>query len=163
MNKNFQQGFEKSIAEYNEQEQQHQQKETSKQSARTKFETDWANLISSVVVPALHDVRALMVTHGWQCDVSTHREDASAHRDQTAVCDLYRGDMHAVGGRTRPHLTFQMEKHTNMIGVHAATTGSSGSQSTATLDQIGAAYVHEQALKFFNKLVSEFRHQPLTE
>ena len=96
MEKNFQEGFEKSIAEYHEREQRHQQKETSKQSVRTKFETDWADIISSVVVPALHDLRALMVTHGWQCDVITHGEDASAHRDQTAVCDLYRGDMHVV-------------------------------------------------------------------
>jgi hypothetical protein len=163
MNKNFQEGFEKSIAEYDERERLVRPQETSKQSARTKFETDWANLLSSVVVPALNDVRTLMVRHGWQCDVSTHREDASFHRDQTAACDLYRGDMHAVGGRTRPHLTFKMEKHANVIGVHAATTGSSGSQSTATLDEINAEYVHEQALNFFNKLVAEFIHRPLSE
>jgi len=108
-------------------------------------------------------MRALMVTHSWQCDVSAHREDVSAHQDQTVVCDLYRGDMHAVGGRTRPHLTFQMEKLAKMIVAHAALTGSSGSQSTATLDQISADYVHEEALKFFDKLVSEFTHQPSME
>jgi len=104
-----------------------------------------------------------MVTHGWQCDVSTHREDVSSHQEQTVMCDFYRGDMHAIGGRTRPHLTLHMEKLANLIVVHAALTGSSASQSTATLDQITPDYVHEEALKFFDKLVSEFTHQPSME
>jgi len=140
MNKENQQTFEKAVAAF----EKRREAEHQRIREREKFETEWAQIKTDVVFPALEEVRTLLSSAGWQCEVR-------ADKDQNVHFTIYRG---SVKGE-RPYMTFQPQKPKDTIVIYVATRGSGSELGNFTLDQITQDFVQAEAAKFFERLTAE--------
>src|ERR1700750_581354 len=95
MKKDVQETFENALARY----EKRQEDVRRRLREREKFETGWNRIRTTVVVPALEEVKALLGNAGWQCEVR-------ADKDQGVHFTIYRGSVHGE----RPYMTFQPQK-----------------------------------------------------
>ena len=126
MRKDVQEALENAIAEF----EKRQQAEQERLRERERFETDWAQIRTAVVLPALEEVAVVLRKAGWQCEVRAGDKDPGVH------FTIYRGATAAVSGGERPFMTYQPEKQQNTVLVNAATKGSAAAVGSFALDKI---------------------------
>ncbi len=110
-----------------------------------KFEAEWRRVRDDVVVPALRQVRDLLVPTGWNCEVRI------SDKNHEVRLLIYRDKMVTATGR--PYVGF--EPGTNLVKVCITTQGSGGEESQFPLSQIDEDFVQTCASKFFERLASE--------
>jgi len=81
MRKDIQEALENAIAGF----EQRQQAEQERVRDRERFETDWAQIRTTVVLPALEEVAVLLRKAGWQFEVRAGDKDLGVH------VTIYRG------------------------------------------------------------------------
>ena len=145
MRKEVQEALESAIAGFKKR----QQAEQERLRERERFETDWAQIRTAVVLPALEEVAVVLRKAGWQCEVRAGDKDPGVH------FTIYRGATAAVGGGERPFMTYQPEKQKNTVLVNAATKGSAAPVGSFALDKITEDFVQTEATKFFARAASE--------
>jgi len=141
MKEDVQEAFKKALAGF----EKRLQAELQRLREREEFETEWIRVKTDVLVPALEEVRTLLSTAGWQCEVR-------ADRDQGLHFTIYRGN----GKGERPFMTLQPDKTKDTIAIHTATRGSSSEVGRFTLDQLSHDFIQTEASKFFERLASEY-------
>jgi hypothetical protein len=125
-----------------------QQAEQDRLRKRERFETDWARIRTSIVLPALEEVAALRKA-GWLCEARAGDKDPGVH------FTIYRGVKPGTGGGERPFMTYQPEKQQNAVLVNVATKGLAAPLGNFTLDKITEDFVQTEATKFFARVASE--------
>jgi hypothetical protein len=140
MRKDVQDALESAIAEF----EKRQQAEQERLRERERFETDWAQIRTAVVLPALEEVAVLLRKAGWQCETRAGEKDRDVH------FTIYR----ASGGE-RPFMTYQPEKQKNTVLVNIGTKGSATAVGTFGLDKVTGDFVQSEATKFFARVASE--------
>ena len=95
MRKDVQEALENAIAGF---EKRHQA-EQERLRERERFETDWAQIRTTVVLPALEEVAFVLRKAGWQCEVRAGDRDPGVHFT-----------IHREGGGEKPFMTYQLEK-----------------------------------------------------
>jgi hypothetical protein len=138
--KDIQETFEKALAGF----ETRQEAVVQRLRAREKFETEWSQIRTGVVLPALEEVKALLGKAGWQCE-------SRADKDQGVHFTIYRG---SVQGE-RPYMTFQPQKPKDTILIYVATKGSGSELGNFTLDQITQDFVQAETAKFFERITAE--------
>jgi hypothetical protein len=146
MRKDVREALESAIAEF----EKRQQAEQERLRERERFETDWAQKRTAVVLPALEEVAALLKNAGWQCEVRTGDKDPGVH------FTVYREVKAGMGGGQKPFMTYQPEKQKNTVSVNVATKGSAASVGSFDLDEITEDFVQTEATKFFARVALDF-------
>src|SRR6516164_8510344 len=139
MRKDVQEALENAIAVF----EKRQQAEQERLHERERFETDWAQIRTTVVLPALEEVAVVLRKAGWQCEVRAGDKDPGVH------FTIYRG------GGEKPFMTYQLEKQKNTILINVATKASAAPVGSFTLDKITEDFVQTEATKFFTCVASE--------
>ena len=111
---------------------------------RERFETDWAQIRTTVVLPALEEVAVVLRKAGWQCEVHAADKDPGVH------VTIYR-----EGGVEKPFMTYQLEKQKNTVLINVATKASAAPVGSFALDKITEDFVQSEATKFFTRVASE--------
>jgi hypothetical protein len=124
-----------------------QQAEQERLRARERFETDWAQMRTAVVLPAL-EVAILLKKSGWQCEVRAGDKEPGVH------FTVYR-EVKPGSAAQRPFITYQPEKQRDTVLVNVATKGSAAPLGSFGLDQITEDFVQTEATKFFAHVASE--------
>jgi hypothetical protein len=145
MRKEVQEALDSAIAGF----EKRRQAEQERLRERERFETDWAQIRTAVVLPALEEVAVILRKAGWQCEVRAGDKDPGVH------FTIYRGATAAAGGSERPFMTYQPEKQKNTVLVNAASKGSAAPLGSFTLDKITEDFVQTEATKFFARVTSE--------
>ena len=145
MRKEVQEALESAIAGF----EKRQQAEQDRLRERERFETDWARIRTSVVLPALEEVAAVLRKAGWLCEARAGDKDPGVH------FTIYRGLKVGTGGGERPFMTYQPEKQQNAVLVNVATKGLAAPVGNFTLDKITEDFVQTEATKFFARVASE--------
>jgi hypothetical protein len=145
MRKDVQEALESAIAEF----EKRQQAEQERLRERERFETGWAQMRTSVVLPALEEVTALLRNAGWQCEVRAGDKDPGVH------FTVYREVKAGVSGGQKPFMTYQPEKQKNTVLVNVATKGFAAALGSFGLDQITEDFVQTEATKFFARVAEE--------
>ena len=70
MKKDVQGTFERALAGFEKRQQDVRQRLRE----REKFETEWTRIRTTIVVPALEEVKALLGNAGWQCEVRAEKD-----------------------------------------------------------------------------------------
>ena len=91
MKKDVQEALENAIAGF----EKRQQAEQERLRERERFETDWAQIRTTVVLPALEEVAVILRKAGWQCEVRAGDKDPGVH------FTVYRGVKAGVSGAAR--------------------------------------------------------------
>ena len=138
MRKDVQEALENAIAGF----EKRQQAEQERLRERERFETDWAQIRTTIVLPALEEVTVVLRKAGWQCDVRAG--DPGIH------VTIYRGS-----GGEKPYMTYQLEKQKNTVLINVSTKASAAPVGSFTLDKITQDFVQTEAAKFFTRVVSE--------
>jgi hypothetical protein len=141
MRKEVQDALESAIAGF----EKRQQAEQERLRERERFETGWALIRTSVVLPALEEVAVLLRKVGWQCEVRAGDKDLGVY------FRVYRAESRAE----RPYMTYQPEKQKNTVLVDVATKGSAAPLGSFGLDQITKDFVQTEATKFFARVAEE--------
>src|SRR5215469_7978045 len=94
MKKDVQEALENAIAGF----EKRQQAEQERLRERERFETDWAQIRTTVVLPD-EEVAVVLRKAGWQCEVRGGDKDPGVH------FTIYR-----EGGGEKPFMTYQLEK-----------------------------------------------------
>jgi hypothetical protein len=123
-----------------------QQAEQGRLRERERFETDWAQIRTNVVLPALEEVAVVLRKAGWQCEVRSGDKDPGVH------FTVYRG---VKAGGEKPFMTYQLEKQKNTVLISAATKASAAPLGSFALDKITEDFVQTEATKFFTRVASE--------
>jgi len=144
MRKDVQEALESAIAEF----EKRQQAEQERLRARERFETDWAQMRTAVVLPALEEVAVLLRKSGWQCEVRAGDKEPGVH------FTVYR-EVKPGSAAQRPFMTYQPEKQKETVLVNVATKGSAAPVGSFGLDQITEDFVQTEATKFFARVASE--------
>jgi len=100
MRKDVQEALENAVAEF----EKRQQAEQERLRERERFETDWAQIRNTVVLPALEEVAVILRKAGWLCEVRAGDKDPGVH------FTVYRGVKAGVSGGEKPFMTYQPEK-----------------------------------------------------
>ena len=100
MRKDVQEALENAIAEF----EKRQQAEQERLREREKFETDWAQIRTTVVLPALEEIAVVLRKAGWLCEARAGDKDLGVH------FTVHRGVKAGVSGGERPFMTYQPEK-----------------------------------------------------
>ena len=145
MRKEIQEALESAIAGF----EKRQQAERDRLRERERFESDWARIRTSVVLPALEEVSAVLRRAGWQCEARAGDKDPGVH------FTIYRGVKAGMSGGERPFMTYQPEKQQSAVLVNVATKGSAAPLGSFTLDKITQDFVQTEATKFFARVSSE--------
>jgi hypothetical protein len=146
MRKDVREGLEGAIAEF----EKRQQAELERLRERERFETDWAQKRTAVVLPALEEVAALLRNAGWQCEVRAGDQEPGVH------FTVYREVKASGSGGQKPFMTYQPEKQKNTVLVNVATKGSAASVGSFDLGEITEDFVQTEATKFFARVASDF-------
>ena len=93
MRKDVQEALENAIAGF---EKRHQA-EQERLRERERFETDWAQIRTTVVLPALEEIAVVLRKAGWQCEVHAADKDPGVH------FTIYR-----QGGGEKLFITYQL-------------------------------------------------------
>ena len=139
MRKNVQEALENAIAEF----EKRQQAEEERVRERKRFETDWAQIRTTIVLPALEEVAVVLRKAGWQCEVRAGDKDPGVH------VTIYRE------GGEKPFMTYQLEKQKNTVLINVATKASAAPVGSFALDQITEDFVQTEVTKFFTRVASE--------
>ena len=145
MKKDVQEALENAIAGF----EKRQQAEQERLRERERFETDWARLRTTVVLPALEEVAAVLRKAGWQCEVRAGEKDPGVH------FTVYRGAKAGGSGGEKPFVTYQPEKQKNTVLINVATKASAAPVGSFTLNNITEDFVQTEATKFFTRVASE--------
>jgi hypothetical protein len=145
MRKDVQEALENAIAEF----EKRQQVEQERLRERERFETDWAQIRTTVVLPALEEVAAVLRKAGWQCEVRAGDKDPGVH------FTVYRAVKAGVSGGEKPFMTYQLEKQKNTVLINVATKASAAPVGSFALDKITEDFVQTEATKFFTRVASE--------
>jgi hypothetical protein len=146
MRKDVREALESAIAEF----EKRQQAERERLRERERFETDWAQKRTAVVLPALEEVAALLKNAGWQCEVRAGDKEPGVH------FTVYREVKAGGSGGQKPFMTYQPEKQKNTVLVNVATKGSAASVGNFDLDEITEDFIQTEATKFFARVASDF-------
>jgi hypothetical protein len=146
MRKDVREALEGAIAEF----EKRQQAEQERLRERERFETDWAQKRTAVVLPALEEVAALLKNAGWQCEVRIGDKESGVH------FTVYREVKAGVSGGQKPFMTYQPEKQKNTVLINVATKGSAAPVGSFGLDEITEDFVQTEATKFFSRVASDF-------
>src|SRR5215472_9797998 len=131
MRKDVQEALDSAIAGFKKR----QQVEQERLRERERFETDWARIRTSVVVPALEEVAVVLRNAGWHCEVRAGDKDPGVH------FTVYRGVKAGVSGGEKPFMTYQPEKQKDTVLINAATKASAAPVGSFTLDKITEDFV----------------------
>ena len=145
MRKEVQEALESAIAGF----EKRQQAEQDRLRERERFESHWARIRTSIVLPALEEVAAVLRKAGWQCDARAGDKDPGVH------FTIYRGVKAAMSGGERPFMTYQPEKQNNTVLVNVATKAFAAPVGSFALDKITEDFVQTEATKFFARAASE--------
>jgi hypothetical protein len=145
MRKDVQEALENAIAGF----EKRQQVEQERLRERERFETDWAQIRTTVVLPALEEVAVVLRKAGWQCEMRAGDKDPGVH------FTVYRASKAGVSGGERPFMTYQPEKQKNTVLVDVATKTSAATVGSFALDKITEDFVQTEATKFFARVASE--------
>ena len=140
MRKDVQEALENAIAGF---EKRHQA-EQERLRERERFESDWAQIRTTVVLPALEEVAVVLRKAGWQCEVRAGDKDSGVH------VTIYRG-----GGGEKPFMTYQLEKQKNTVLINVATKASAAPVGSFALDKITEDFVQTEVTKFFTRVALE--------
>jgi len=151
MRKDIQEALENAIAGF----EQRQQAEQERLRQRERFETDWAQIRTTVVLPALEEVAAVLRKAGWLCEVRAGDKDPGVH------FTIYRGVKAGVSGGEKPFMTYQPEKQKNTVLINVATKASAAPVGSFTLDKITEDFVQTEATKFFARVAFGNRLAPV--
>jgi hypothetical protein len=143
MRKEVQEALQSAIAGFDKR----QQAEQDRLRERERFEADWARTRTSIVLPALEEIAAVLRKAGWQCETRAGDKDPGVH------FTIYRAAK-ASGGE-RPFMTYQPDKQQKTVLVNAATKGSAAPVGNFALDKITEDFVQTEAAKFFARVASE--------
>jgi hypothetical protein len=146
MRKDVREALERAIAEF----EKRQQAEQERLRERERFEADWAQMRTAVVLPALEEVAALLKNAGWQCEVRAGDKEPGVH------FTVYREVKAGVSGGQKPFMTYQPEKQKNTVLINVATKGSAAPVGSFGLDEITEDFVQTEATKFFSRVASDF-------
>jgi hypothetical protein len=146
MRKDVREALESAIAEF----EKRQQAEQERLRERERFEADWAQMRTTVVLPALEEVAALLKNAGWQCEVRAGDKEPGVH------FTVYREVKAGVSGGQKPFMTYQPEKQKNTVLINVATKGSAAPVGSFGLDEITEDFVQTEATKFFSRVASDF-------
>jgi hypothetical protein len=139
--------FEAAVAKSRARETRAAQAQEKQIGARQQFEVKYRAAVENVIVPALKEIaQDILEPAGWTCDVRR----AELHLQVTL--DVYRGDMKAVGGRERPHISFSQDDASSQMNVYASTPSQGGPSGPYPVDAITIEAVQREALKFFQRL-----------
>jgi hypothetical protein len=144
MKKDVQEALENAIAEFEKRQQAEQERLRERES-----ETDWAQVRTTVVLPALEEVAVVLRNAGWLCEVRAGNKDPGVH------FTVYRGVKAGVSGGEKPFMTYQPEKQNNAVLINVATKASAAPLGSFTLDKITEDFVQTEATKFFTRVASE--------
>jgi hypothetical protein len=144
MRKDVQEALENAIAGF----EKRQQVEQERLRERERFETDWAQIRTTVVLPALEEVAVVLRKAGWQCEVRAGDKDPGVH------FTVYRAAKAGVSGE-KPFMTYQPEKQNNTVLVNVATKAFAAPVGSFALDKITEDFVQTEATKFFARVASE--------
>jgi hypothetical protein len=75
MRKDVQEALENAIAGF----EKRQQAEQERVRERERLESDWAQIRTTVVLPALEEVAVVLRKAGWQCEVRARDKDPAVH------------------------------------------------------------------------------------
>ena len=145
MRKDVQEALENAVAGF----EKRQQVEQERLRERERFETDWAQMRTTVVLPALEEVAVVLRKTGWQCEMRAGDKDPGVH------FTVYRGVKAGVSGGEKPFMTYQPEKQKNAVLINAATKASAAPVGSFALDKITEDFVQTEATKFFARVASE--------
>jgi hypothetical protein len=130
MRTDVQEALENAIAGF----EKRQQVEQERLRERERFETDWAQIRTTVVLPALEEVAVVLRKAGWQCEMRVGDKDPGVH------FTVYRASKAGVSGGERPFMTYQPEKQNNTVLVNVATKTSAAPVGSFALDKIRQNY-----------------------
>ena len=145
MRKEVQEALESAIAGF----EKRQQAEQDRLRERERFESDWARIRTSIVLPALEEVAAVLRKAGWQCEARAGDKDPGVH------FTIYRAVKAGMSGGERPSMTYQPDKQQKTVLVNVATKGSAAPVGNFALDKITEDFVQTEATKFFARVASE--------
>src|SRR5262249_17555999 len=145
MRKDVQEALGNAIAEF----EKRQEAEQERLRERERFETDWAQIRNTVVLPALEEVAVVLRKAGWLCEVRAGDKDPGVH------LTVHRGVKAGVSGGEKPFMTCQPEKQKNSVLINVATKTSAAPVGSFTLDKITEDFVQTEATKFFTRVASE--------
>jgi hypothetical protein len=123
-----------------------QQAEQERLRERERFEADWAQIRTNVVLPALEEVAVVLRKAGWQCEVRSGDKDPGVH------FTVYRG---VKAGGEKPFMTYQLEKQKETVLINVATKTAAAPLGSFPLDKITEDFVQTEATKFFTRVASE--------
>src|SRR5262249_914147 len=126
MRKDVQEALENAIAGF---EKRHQA-EQERLRERERFESDSAQMRTTVLLPALEEVAVFLRKAGWHCEVRAGDKDPGVH------VTIYRG-----GGGEKPFMTYQLEKQKNTVLINVATKASAAPVGSFALDKITEDFV----------------------
>jgi len=139
--------FEAAVAKSRGRETRAAQAQEKQINARKQFEAKYRTAVEDVIVPALKEIaQDILEPDGWTCDV--RRVELRLQ----VTLEVYRGDMKAVGGRERPHISFSQDDASSQMNVYASTPSQGGPSGTYPVDAITIEVVQREALKFFQRL-----------
>jgi hypothetical protein len=145
MKKEIKDALEKAIADFDTHVAERQRAHERQVVEQNKFEAEWRRVRDDVVVPALRQVRDLLVRAGWKCEVRI------SDKNHEVRLLTYRDKMVTATGR--PYVGF--EPGANLVKVRITTQGYSGEEGQFPLGQINEDFVQTCASRFFERLASE--------
>jgi hypothetical protein len=125
---------------------------TKKQIGRENFEKDFERARTGVIIPALNSIAEMLRPRGWLCVLGG--------TPTKTTLDIYKGNMKAVAGVSRPHIAFEMDSTSPEVKVYAATQSQTDEEGKYKLSEITSDKVSELVLRVFRRLVSEGNRSP---
>ena len=74
--------------------------------------------------------------------------------DQHATLEIYKGNMVAAGGRTKPKISISIPPHSQSVTVAAYSISQAGGSESKPLGEITEEFVQAEVFKFFQRLAS---------
>jgi hypothetical protein len=108
MRKEVQEALESAIAGF----EKRQRTEQDRLRERERFEIEWARTRTSIVLPALEEVTAVLRKAGWQCEARAGDKDPGVH------FTIYRAAKAGMSGGERPFMTYQPDKQQKTVLVN---------------------------------------------
>src|SRR5437764_10137 len=123
------------------------QEQADKLTATHGFEIEYRRVRDNVIIPALKEVaNDLLEPAGWKCDV---RQD---EKDIETTLEVYRGDLKPVSGEARPRIGFAADASQQKMNVYSASVFQGGPSHPYELEAITEDVIHQEVLRFFQRL-----------
>ncbi|MCD0421875.1 hypothetical protein LOC51_32080 [Rubrivivax sp. JA1024] len=125
---------------------EHERRSAQEQAAKSAAEV-WKQRVESTLIPGLKPVLEILRTAGWQASATLTQQGFNV--------SVYRGEMSVYQSRSRPNLSFEIQKGWTGIRVVESTPSSVGDYPHSLEATVDSDSVNKIVTEFVSKLVKK--------